>query len=169
MEAALEAALVFVAGRLMLVIVRVKLVVRVDMLFLQWRRRCPRCLHPRRQEGTRHPVSRAVHGSQRGQVVRAAEVSIQSVLSGRQVSGGARVGGGGEQLHWGAVMGGTGASVQACEHVLAQCRRMAIFAIVEVLRRGGALEVLHGQTVAQDILLQVRAGPKLPTHLLLFG
>lgn len=38
---------------------------------------------------------------------------------------------------------------------------MAIFAIVEVLRRGGALEVLHGQTVAQDILLQVRAGPKL--------
>lgn len=44
-----------VAGRLMLVIVRVKLVVRVDMLFLQWRRRCPRCLHPRRQEGTRHP------------------------------------------------------------------------------------------------------------------
>lgn len=59
------------------------------------------------------PVSRAVHGSQRGQVVRAAEVSIQSVLSGRQVSGGARVGGGGEQLHWGAVMGGTGASVQA--------------------------------------------------------
>lgn len=48
-----------------------------------------------------------------------------------------------------------------CEHVLAQRRRMAIFAVVEVLRRGGALEVLHGQTVAQDVLLQVRAGPKL--------
>lgn len=45
-----------VIGRLMVVIVRVGLVVRVDMLFLQWRRRRPCSLfHPRRQEGTRHP------------------------------------------------------------------------------------------------------------------
>ncbi len=48
-----------------------------------------------------------------------------------------------------------------CEDVLAQSRRTAIFAVVEVLRGGGALEVLHGQTVAQDVLLQVRTGPKL--------
>lgn len=30
-----------------------------------------------------------------------------------------------------------------------------------MLRGGGALEVLHGQTVTQDILLQVRTGPEL--------
>lgn len=47
------------------------------------------------------PVSRAIHGSQRGQVMRAAKVSVQSVLSGWQVSSGrgGRVGGGGEELH----------------------------------------------------------------------
>lgn len=51
--------------------------------------------------------------------------------------------------------------VRTCEDVLAQSRRTAIFAVVEVLRGGGALEVLHGQTVTQDVLLQVRTGPKL--------
>jgi len=47
------------------------------------------------------PVSRAVHGSQRGQVVRAAELPVQSVLPGGQVGGGdgGGVGGGGEELH----------------------------------------------------------------------
>lgn len=59
------------------------------------------------------PVSRSVHGGQRRQVVRAAEVSVQPVLSGRQVSGGGRggAGGRGEELHGGSVMGGAGASV----------------------------------------------------------
>lgn len=51
--------------------------------------------------------------------------------------------------------------VCTCEDVLAQSRRTNIFAVVEVLRGGGALEVLHGQTVTQDVLLQMRTGPKL--------
>lgn len=51
--------------------------------------------------------------------------------------------------------------VFTCEDVLAQSRRTTIFAVVEVLRGGGALEVLHGQTVTQDVLLQVGTGPKL--------
>ena len=47
--------------------------------------------------------------------MRAAEVPVQSVLSRGQVSGGdgVGVGGGGEELHRGAVMGGAGAGVQA--------------------------------------------------------
>lgn len=51
--------------------------------------------------------------------------------------------------------------VCTCEHVLAQGGRTTVFAVEEVLRGRGALEVLHGQTVTQDVLLQVRAGPKL--------
>lgn len=50
-----------------------------------------------------------------------------------------------------------------CKHVLAQSRRAAIFAIVEVLRGGGALEVLNGQAVAQDVWLQVRTRAELLT------
>lgn len=49
-----------------------------------------------------------------------------------------------------------------CEEVLAQSRRAAIFAVVEVLRGGGALEVLDGQALAQDVRLQVRTGAELP-------
>lgn len=52
---------------------------------------------------------------------------------------------------------------RTCEDVLAQSRRAAIFAVVEVLRGGGALEVLNGQAVAQDIWLQVRTRAELPT------
>ena len=48
-----------------------------------------------------------------------------------------------------------------CEDVLAQSRGATVFAVVEVLRGGGALEVLHGQTVTQDVPFQVRTGPKL--------
>lgn len=51
--------------------------------------------------------------------------------------------------------------VCTCEDVLAQSRWASIFAIVEMLRGAGALEVLHGQTVTQDILFQVRTGPEL--------
>ena len=52
--------------------------------------------------------------------------------------------------------------VCTCEDVLAQSRWATIFAVVEVLLwGGGALEVLHGQTVTQDVLLQVRTGPEL--------
>lgn len=50
-----------------------------------------------------------------------------------------------------------------CEDVLAQSGRAAIFAVVEVLRGGGALEVLNGQAVAQDVWLQVRTRAELPT------
>lgn len=50
--------------------------------------------------------------------------------------------------------------VCTCEDVLAQSGRTAIF-VVEVLRGGGAVEVLHGQTVTQDVLLQVRTGSQL--------
>lgn len=50
-----------------------------------------------------------------------------------------------------------------CEDVLAQSRRAAVFAVVEVLRGGGALEVLKGQAVAQDIWLQVRTRAELPS------
>lgn len=57
------------------------------------------------------PVSCSVHGSQRRQVVRAAQVSVQPVLSGRQVSGGGGARGGGEELHGGGVVGGAGAGV----------------------------------------------------------
>lgn len=45
-----------VAGRLKVVIVCVGLVVRVHILFLEWRRRRPGAVYPWRQEGTRHPV-----------------------------------------------------------------------------------------------------------------
>lgn len=45
--------------------------------------------------------------------MRAAEVTDVSVLSRRQVTGGDGVGGGGQQLHRGAVVRGAGASVQA--------------------------------------------------------
>lgn len=48
-----------------------------------------------------------------------------------------------------------------CEEVLAQSRRAAIFAVVEVLRGGGALEVLDGQAFAQDVRVQVRTGAEL--------
>lgn len=51
--------------------------------------------------------------------------------------------------------------VRTCKDVLAQSRWTAIFAVVEMLRGGGGLEVLHGQAVTQDILLQVGTGPKL--------
>lgn len=51
--------------------------------------------------------------------------------------------------------------VCTCEDVLTQSRRTAVFAVVEVLCGGRALEVLHGQAVTQDVLLQVRTGPKL--------
>lgn len=48
-----------VGGRLMVLIVGVRLVVGVDVLFVQgwrrWRRRGVRSLHPRRQEWTRNP------------------------------------------------------------------------------------------------------------------
>lgn len=57
------------------------------------------------------PVSCSVHGSQRRQVVRAAQVSVQPVLSGWQLSGGGGAWGGGEQLHRGSVVGGAGAGV----------------------------------------------------------
>lgn len=50
-----------------------------------------------------------------------------------------------------------------CEDVLAQSGRAAILAIVEVLGGGGALEVLNGQAVAQDVWLQVRTRAELPT------
>lgn len=59
------------------------------------------------------PVSCSVHGSQRRQVVRAAQVSVQPVLSGRQVSGGGRAGGRGEELHGDGVVGGVGAGVHS--------------------------------------------------------
>lgn len=52
-------------------------------------------------------------------------------------------------------------SVCTCEDVLSQPRRSAVFPVVEVLRWGGALKVLHRQTVTQDILVQVGARPKL--------
>lgn len=52
---------------------------------------------------------------------------------------------------------------RTCEDVLAQSRRAAIFAVVEVFRGGRALEVLNGQAVAQDIWLQVRTRAELPT------
>lgn len=47
------------------------------------------------------PISRAVHGGQRGQVMGAVEVTLQPVLSCRQVGdrSGGGVGGGGEELH----------------------------------------------------------------------
>lgn len=44
-------------------------------------------------------------------MVRAAQVSVQPVLAGRQVSGGGGVGGRGEELHGGGVVGGAGAGV----------------------------------------------------------
>lgn len=50
-----------------------------------------------------------------------------------------------------------------CEDVLAHSRRAAIFAIVEVLRGGGALEVMNGEALAQDIWLQVRTRAELRT------
>lgn len=52
---------------------------------------------------------------------------------------------------------------RTCEDVLAQSRRAAIFAVVEVFGGGRALEVLNGQAVAQDIWLQVRTRAELPT------
>lgn len=59
------------------------------------------------------------------------------------------------------ILSGCGTAEPTCEDVLAQSRRTAVFAVVEMLRGGGALEVLHGQTVTQDILLQVRTRPEL--------
>lgn len=50
---------------------------------------------------------------------------------------------------------------RTCEDVLAQSSWAAIFAVVEVF--GGALEVLDGQAVAQDIWLQVRTRAELLT------
>lgn len=55
------------------------------------------------------PISCSVHGSQRRQVVRAAQVSVQPVLSGWQLRGRGGAGGGGEELHGGGVVGGAGA------------------------------------------------------------
>lgn len=49
-----------------------------------------------------------------------------------------------------------------CEEILAHPRRAAIFAVVEVLRGGGALEVLDGQALAQDVRLQVGTRAELP-------
>lgn len=57
------------------------------------------------------PVSCSVHCSQRRQVVRAAQVSVQPVLSGRQLCGGGGAWGRGEELHGGGVVGGAGAGV----------------------------------------------------------
>lgn len=51
-----------------------------------------------------------------------------------------------------------------CEDVLAQSGGATIFAVVEMLRGGGALEVLHGQAVAQDVRLQVGTRPELPIN-----
>lgn len=49
-----------------------------------------------------------------------------------------------------------------CEDVLAQSGGAAVFhSVVAVLRGGGALQVLHGQTLTQDVLLQVGTWPKL--------
>lgn len=43
--------------------------------------------------------------------MRAAQVSVQPVLAGRQVSGGGGAGGRGEELHGGGVVGGARAGV----------------------------------------------------------
>lgn len=58
-----------------------------------------------------------------------------------------------------------------CEDVLSQARGAAIFAVergllrgsgaVEVLRRGGAMQVLDGQAIGQHVRVQVRTWPQL--------
>lgn len=58
----------------------------------------PGCIHVTRPQTEDSPVS-GVHGCQRGQVVGAAEVPVQAVLSGGEVSGGDAGGVGGEELH----------------------------------------------------------------------
>lgn len=72
--------------------------------------------HPFRTCKVDSPISRAIHGSQRGQVVRAAQVPVQSVLPWRQVGGGGwgKVRGGWQELHRGGVMVAAGPAVQAC-------------------------------------------------------
>lgn len=48
-----------------------------------------------------------------------------------------------------------------CEDVLAQTRWTSVFAVVEMLGGGGALQVLHWQAVAQDVRFQVGTRPQL--------